>query len=195
MKIGKILKYIFISILVIFIAIVMIRVFMNAERSTLSDIFPTESAKKAYASQGEKAFKTHKLVKDITQDGYFTAYALSYCESAKELQITVRYNDSLPEKYLKGTSRDEYYFKLCDEDGNLIATGNILKEKHRYFYNYLRLSFDGVEITDTTHLRLYLCVDSVGYPDEDTEGLLIHYPEQKFKKLSLSKDEKKSLKV
>ena len=77
-----------------------IRIAMSANRGVLKDIYPTEKAIEAYEADGKEAFLTHKLSSDISPDGYFAAYAMTYAPSVGELQMTVRYNDSLPEKYI-----------------------------------------------------------------------------------------------
>ena len=95
MKLKKIIKIIFVSLLIIFLTFIAARIFMSSDRSVLDDIYPTEKAKNAYASLGEAAFSTCKLPRDMSEDGYFTAYAPSYSKGENEFQITVRYNEGL----------------------------------------------------------------------------------------------------
>ncbi len=194
MKIKKIIKYTFFSCLALFIAVILIRVFMNADRSTLSEIAPTANARAAYKELGEKAFTTHDFLRDISADGYFTAYGLSYCQSKKEVQITIRYNDSLPERYLPGTLPEDYYFKLCDKEGNILAKSTTEKTKERYFYNYMRIAFENVEIQPDSEIYLYLCADGSDYPKDITEGFMVHAPGQEFESLDLSDEEAEELK-
>ena len=193
MKVWKILKYIFILVLLLLIGFLILRIAMNADRSTLDEVYPTNAAVSAYQKSDDRAFLTHKIPHDISEDGYFTAYALSYSRYTKELQITVRYNDGLYEKYLEGSDPDKYYFELRDAEGNTVATSTTVATKERYFYNHLRLAFADVEIYDDTELYLFLCCDEKQYPAEHTKGILIEHEALEFKPLKLNSGEKEAL--
>ena len=193
MKIFKILKIAFISAMVIFMSFLAIRMFMTSDRSALDSLYPTENAKKAYELIGEDAFKTHSLPSDMSEDGYFTAYALTYCKSEKELQITVRYNESLSENYLVGSDPENYYFELRDAEGNTISKAKAVETKDRYFYRHIRLAFSDVYLSDYEYVYLFLVCDECSYPAEHTEGILIHHPSIEFKSYKLSKSEKEAL--
>lgn len=193
MKIFKILKIAFISAMVIFVGFLAIRMFMTSDRSALSSVYPTEDATKAYESLGNDAFKTHKLLSDMSEDGYYTAYAFTYCESEKEVQITVRYNESLSENYLVGSDPEKYYFELRDAEGNTIARSKAVDTKERYFYRHIRLAFSDVDLSDYEYVYLFLVCDECSYPAEHTEGILIHHSSMEFKTYKLSKSEKEAL--
>ncbi len=190
---GKIMKYSFFAILIILVIIIGIRIAMSANRGVLKDIYPTEKAIEAYEADGKEAFLTHKLSSDISPDGYFTAYAMTYAPSVGELQMTVRYNDSLPEKYLPGSDPESYYFKLCDSEGNTVAKSRVLSSKELYFYNHFRIVFEDIEMDEDTTLTLFLCDDESEYPADHTQGIIIHHPSMAFHRVSLSGDEKKAL--
>lgn len=196
MKIKKTVKYIFIAALAALLSFLALRIFMTSDRSTLNDVYPTESAILAYENKGAAAFTTCTIPHDMSEDGYFVAYAPAYCENVGEFQITVRYNDSLPQKYLKGSDPDKYYYELRDGDGNTVSRAKVVAEKERYFYNHFRLSFEDVEITDTTELYLFLCSDDASpspYPEDHTEGIIVTHPSISFRQLHLSSGEKKAL--
>ena len=193
MKLGKICKYTVISILIVFLLFLAARIFMTSDRGTLEDIYPTSAAINAYEKQGEDAFSTAKIPHDMSEDGYFIAYAPIYCESEKEFQITVRYNDSLSENYLPDSDPEKYYFELRDGDGNTVSTADVVNEKELYFYNHFRLSFEGVEITEETELYIFLCCDESSYPAEHTKGIMVAHPSMTYRKASLSGKEKKLL--
>ena len=193
MKIGKIVKFIFAALFIVFMAAVILRIFMLKDSRTLSDIYPTEAAKTAYAEDGSSAFLTHKPADEISSDGYYSAYAIVYAPEEKELQLTVRYNDSLPERYMLGSIPENYAWELRDGDGTVIAEGTVLDIAEKYRYNYVRVAFDGVEIGDDDELYLFLISDEVQYPEADTEGLRLHGPENSFKTYKPDKSEKKTL--
>ena len=193
MKFFKILKIAFVSAMVVFVTFLAIRMFMTSDRSALNSIYPTEGAVSAYAALGKDAFKTHSLLSDMSEDGYYTAYGLTYCESEKELQITVRYNESLSENYLIGSDPENYYFELRDSKGNTIARSEAVEEKERYFYRHLRLAFSDVDLDDYEEVYLFLISEECSYPAEHTEGILIHHPSIEFKSYKLSKSEIEAL--
>lgn len=189
MKAGKILRRVFAVILIIFFAALVLRIFMLSDSRTLSDIYPTKAAKTAYSEDGEKAFQTHKPANEISSDGYYGAYAICYSESTEEMQLTVRYNDSLPERYLSGSDPDNYKWELRDGEGNVISHGTVLDTAEKYRYNYIRLAFDGVSIDKETQLSLFLICEECDYPDEDTKGFVIHKAGGEFKEYRLSSAE------
>ena len=193
MKLGKICKYTVIAILLIFIAFIAIRIFMTSDRGTLDEIYPTEAAVSAYEISGEDAFLTAKLPHDMSEDGYFIAYAPVYCKAEKEFQITVRYNDSLSENYLPGSDPEKYYFELRDKDGNTLSKATVADEKELYFYNHFRLAFENVEINDESEIYIFLCCDESSYPAEHTKGILIAHPSISYRTANLSKSEKNEL--
>lgn len=193
MKIGKVVKFIFAALFIVFMAAVILRIFMLKDSRTLSDIYPTEAAKTAYAEDGSGAFLTHRPAEEISSDGYYSAYAMVYAPEEKELQLTVRYNDSLPERYMLGSIPENYAWELRDGDGTVIAEGTVLDTVEKYRYNYVRVAFDGVEIGDDDELYLFLISDEVQYPEADTEGLRLHGPENSFKTYKPDKSEKKTL--
>ena len=190
---GKILKYSVIAVALIFIAFLAVRIGMTSNRRILADIHPTDNAALAYEKDREEAFLTHKLPAEISEDGYFTAYALSYSPASGELQITVRYNQSLSEKYLPGSDPDNYYFELRDGEGETVAKGKRLSEKELYFYEHIRIAFEGIELDGESELYLFLCDDESEYPADHTKGIIIHHPSFEFKKISLSKEQKEAL--
>ena len=193
MKIGKVVKFIFAALFIVFMAAVILRIFMLKDSRTLSDIYPTDAAKTAYAEDGSSAFLTHKPAEEISSDGYYSAYAMVYAPEEKELQLTVRYNDSLPERYMLGSIPENYAWELRDVDGTVIAKGTVLDTAEKYRYNYVRVAFNGVEIDNDDELYLFLISDEVQYPEADTEGLRLHGPENSFKTYKPDKNEKNAL--
>lgn len=193
MKIGKIIKRIITALFVVFFAALLIRIFMLTDSRTLSDIYPTNNAVASYAAKGEGAFLTHNTADEISDDGYFGAYAMCYDEKSGEMQITARYNDSLHEKYLMGSDPEKYAWELRDENGNVISQARVLDTVEKYQYNYVRLAFDGVKIGKDTQIYMFLICDECEYPEEDTEGFAVHRPNQDFKTYKLSREEKEAL--
>ncbi len=193
MKFAKICKYTVIAILLIFIAFIAVRIFMTSDRGTLDELYPTEAAVNAFEKSGEDAFYTGKIPHDMSEDGYFIAYAPMYCKSENEFQITVRYNDSLSENYLPGSDPNNYYFELRDGDGNTVSKATVVDEKELYFYNHFRLAFNDVAISDDSELYIFLCSDESSYPADHTNGILVVHPSITYRNANLSKGERNAL--
>lgn len=194
MKIGKIIKKIVAALFVIFFAALIVRIFLLSDSRTLSDIYPTSSAADAYATAGDDAFLTHKTADEISEDGYFGAYALCYSKISGELQITARYNDSLHNRYLMGSDPQKYKWELRDGDGSVLSHGTVLDTVEKYRYNYVRLAFYDVSIGKDTTVYLFLICDECEYPEKDTKGFAVHHPGQSFTTYKLSDAERSALK-
>ncbi len=193
MKLKKILRILFATLFIIFMGYIVFRIAMMKDSRTLSDIYATDGAISAFAEDGDGAFLTHRTAEEISGDGYFAAYAMVYIPSSRELQITARYNDSVPNRYLLGSDPDNYAWELRDADGNVLARGKILDFREKYIYNYVKLSFENIDITDDTELRLFLISEDVNYPDDGTDGLLIHRAGTDFKEYKPDKTERTAL--
>lgn len=192
MKPLKILKFIIVAMLLSFVGFIAFRIMMTSDRSTLKEICLTESNIAAYKADGKDAFLASDIPNDMSADGYYTAYAMTFCPEGEEIQITVRYNDSLFEKYLPGATAGNIYFVLKDKDGNEVSKAKTLAEKERYFYNHLRLSFEDVVLSEDSELYLFLCCDESDppYPANHNKGILLVHPSVGFEKRKLSAAEK-----
>lgn len=195
MKIKRIIKYVFIAFVTVVLAFFALRIFMTDDRGTLDEVYPSEGAVKTYGEAGADSFVTYKIPYDMSEDGYYTAYSPVYIKDAKEFQITVRYNDSLYEKFLKNSTPSDYYFELRDADGKTVAKADVVAEKERYFYNYLRLSFTDIIIDGESELYLFLCCDvsDPPYPADHNKGIIIKHPSFAEKTVKLSKSEIEAL--
>lgn len=191
MKAVKVIRGIFLTLFFIIIAFILFRIFFMEDESTLKTVYPTESAVKAYSEYGKDAFKYHKVTTDIASDGYYNAYAFVYIPSEKELQITTKYNDSLPTEYMEGANEADFYWELRDENGDTVSRGEVVDKTEKYYYNYSRVVFKNVEIGDDTQLYLQLCDDAIGYPTEKTkyDNFNLFVYENKLKPYKLSKEE------
>lgn len=192
MKIGKIIKWLFFALIAAVFAFILIRIFMLDDKRTFRDIYPTENAKSAYADMGEGAFTYHKLPMDIASNGYYMAYGMVYCEKRGEMQLTVKYNDSLTDIYLEGSDAADFRWELENENGDTLAVGKVLDTTEKYQYNYIRLAFENVEADGEIYLKL-VC-DKLGYPHEGEDpNLAVHTERNEFKAYKLSKEEKEIL--
>lgn len=195
---GKIIKYVLFGAACAVVAFLLWRIFLINSDSVLGDVTPTENAKIAYAASGEDAFKTHFLPDRISgnseeADGYFSAYSFVYIPEAKEVQITLRINDSTSERLGLGGELPYFFLKFNEngEDTGEIRECASFEEDHELMYSYRRLVFENVEITP--EMNLIVCLSTTGDSAASISELVIHFQEQTFEEYDLSGKEKKSL--
>lgn len=186
MKAKRVIWGIIFGLCAVVLIFILARIFMMDDNDTLSEIYPTENAVAAYGEGRE--FLWHEPFESIADDGYFSASGMIYCRETGELQITGRYNESLF-TYLNAPEDTEFTWKLVDKASEKEYEGVTVASETKYIYNYRRIIFEGVEINDESEVYLFLCYGDK-YPVEDeTEGLLLHIPGDKFKAYKLSKEE------
>jgi hypothetical protein len=140
---------------VVFIIVFRIVIFKNYP-SSVTELYFTESLTEYYNEKsGEIGAKTQSLRApyDNPKFSNFMCDYLIVVEEAGELQITVRYNDSMiPEaeaKYgltgLKAGEENLLSFRLVDNNGNVCGTLAHAHYESRFMYNYAKLAFSGVD--------------------------------------------------
>ena len=191
--VKKIVKTLFFVLFAAFFAFILIRIFILSDKRALNGIYPTENMISAYGELGEDAFTYRKTVSEISSDGYYSAYGMVWCESRGELQLTVRYNDSLTEKYMPGADPENFRWLLLDGEGNTISEGKVAAEEKNYQYNCRKIVFENVTVSDKDILLKMEC-DEAGYPPEGEEPMFIVYNGgDGLKPYKLSRSEKKLL--
>ena len=171
-KTGRIAKITVIVILYILIGLFLFRCCFAANHSTLSDLYPTDSLIAAAADGEIPEMLTHDVVTEVAQDGNMACYAFVYIPELREIQITVRYNDSIFEK--ESLPRDTAFtFTLTDSDTKTEVTGEIVDSKKIWMYTYHRLVFRDIAVSDTNDLLLQM------YAGEKAVSVdVIHYKDQ-----------------
>ncbi len=191
--VKKIVKTLFFVLFAAFFAFLLMRIFILDDKRALNEIYPTDNMVSAYGELGADAFTYCNTVSEISSDGYYSAYGMVYCESRGELQLTVRFNDSLTEKYMPGTDPENFRWLLLDGEGNTISEGKVAAEEKNYQYNCRRVVFENTEIPDGDILLRMLC-DEAGYPPEGEDPAFIVYNGgDSLKTYRLSRNEKKLL--
>ena len=188
-KTGRIAKIIVITIMYILIGLFIFRCCFASNQSTLSDLLPTAALTAASADGVIPEILTHDIVTEISQDGNIACYAFVYIPEIREIQVTVRYNDSLYSK-LSLAADTALTFTLTDSDTKSEVTGEILATKKIWMYTYHRLVFRDVSIRDTNDLLLQMYA-----ADKAVAVDVIHYKDQNIvlKPYKLSGSEKKAL--
>jgi hypothetical protein len=128
-----------------------------------------ETSLSAYNASPD-TFSVYKNSADsiVTNDGTITVTNIHWLQSAGQLQLTVRYNDSLArtiedEFSLDAEPTGEYLtFALRDDLGNVYTAFEYVTDE-AFIYNFRRLVFDGVKLDGSSTLSLE--VYYTGYVD------------------------------
>ena len=186
---SRIAKWIVVFIIFFLNALIIFRCCFAAERSTLSRITPTEALTAAYRADPSLTMWTHKPVRELSEDGYMTLYAIVYIPSIRQLQLTVRYNDSVC-SYNSLPEDTVFTFALRDSEGSADVPAAVAGAEKKLMYNYRRIIFDGVDVTDTNILTLVMLAG-----DEEISTDIVHHADQNvvIEPYKLSGAEKKLL--
>lgn len=196
--VGKILKYLLYGLVIFVFGLIFWRIWTINDESVLSCVTPTENALSAYAEKGADAFLSHEVHDRISgtaegaADGYFSGYAFVYIPDKKEVQVTLRVNDSTAGRL--GLSELPYfYLNIYEnaEDVRNVREPIYTEDQHRLMYNYRRLVFEDVEIGEKNDLLI--CVSDTGDSSGDVSELVIHFQEQELEPYELTKNDVKSL--
>ena len=190
------------------------RVIFAGSEVTLDEFIPTRATAESYSLNGDLKIMTNDVADEISEGGYFSAYCFFYSPETKEVQVTVRYNNSTLDKlgdvdfYLytvdvSGEPNDAAADSIVDADGNVIKLhqgypmSDVLSPLDEYtqtdevlFYNYEKLVFEGVEVSEGTNVILRLCKAG---ETEELAVIVAHFAEQPLEVYELSGDEKDAL--
>ena len=191
------------------------RVLFAGSEITLDEFIPTKTTAAAYTDSGDLKILTNEVAEEISEGGYFSAYGFFYSPETKELQVTVRYNNSTLDRlkdidfflYTVDTSGEPYDAEkesVVDADGKVIRLhqgypkSEVISPLDEYtqtdeilFYNYEKLVFPGIEIGDDTNVIISLC--SAGDKDAEKAIVTAHFAEQPMEEYELSDDETEAL--
>ena len=197
---AKIIKYVLIVILVCVIAFLLWRIWYFNHDTHLDAMIPTDAAKAEYALGGDAVFLTNPVHDKVSSsdgagDGYFAAYGFVYIPAKREVQVTVRMNDSTLEK-LGLDGELPFFLKIYtnfsydDPDPDVKIRECVrYEEDHRLMYTYRRLVFEDVEIGPENDLLVCLPTDAKSGASE----LVVHFREQELEAYSLTGADKKAL--
>lgn len=183
---GKKILRIGTAIIFILCALLIWRSCMVADKSTFSKPIATDALIAAY-EDGDSKILTVKISAEISDDGYFTAYAFYYNPESGEAQFAVRWNDSVYE-YTDMEAGYEYSFYLLNETTGETYPVSAIESKKNLFYNYRRMVSSGVKVEEDEKLVLVMELR-----DEYTSTIVIKHAEQQFKEYKLPNKLKKEL--
>lgn len=175
-------------IILVICATFIIRCFMVSDKSTFSDLSVTDNMTSVYTADGADSFvKTVDVVREIADDGYFSAYGFYYIPSAGQVQVGVRWNDSVY-GYTDMPEGTEFEFELLNETTGISYPAQTVDAAEKTIYNYRKLIIDGAEIGENDQITVVMKLR-----DGFTSTQVIRYAEQVMEDYKLSGKEKKLL--
>ncbi len=183
----KVLFYIFTALFAAFVIWLIVNFTIMDSQSVLSDVTPTDGAKAAYAA-GEEIL-THEPDQEMSSEGFMHVYSLVYIPSAKEFQVTVKYNKAVYQK-LGTTAEAGFGFKLYNTETEEENENYVEKRDTEDRYSYYRLVFENVEFSEAADLELVMFPKG---DDSRFSALKMHRSGQKFEEYKLSEEEIASL--
>jgi len=183
----------------------------------LDEFIPTKATSELYKAKGDIKIITNDVADEISENGYFSVFGFYYSPETKEVQVTVRYNDSTLDKLQ--TNDVDFYIYTVDTSGEPVVPetdpytgeaiesvrlhegypiGDIIAPSPEYtmtdeslFYNYEKLVFEGIEIGEHTNVIVSLCIS--GNSDEEKAVIAAHFAEQPMEDYELSDDDREAL--
>ena len=134
------------------IAILLWRIFSGEAPKNMQELLFTDATVQSLNNNPD-SFDVYSYVhKDnLTLDGKFAASHVYYIPSEKQVQVTVRYNNSTIKKLIQEYSLsgepdfEPFVFTLTDGLGNTYTEYKYISGK-KNMYNYRRLVFDGIDL-------------------------------------------------
>ncbi len=160
LKILKKAPYVIFTVFVFgLIALMVFRLTSSKPPSSMKEMLWTETTVSAYDQLG-KDFKVEHILthESFSKDRMFSVSQITYCESAMQLQVTLRYNDRsmsyLLDDYPDADKAKETYRFLLRDDKNIRYTEYLYSSDEKSGYTYRHLIFDGVSLTDVSAMYL-----------------------------------------
>ena len=152
-KVGSIAKAVVSAIVFILCGLFIFRCCIAADQSRLSDITPNDALNAAYAADPDLTMLTHDTPFEISEDGYMIAYGLVMIPSIEQVQITVRYNESIFD-YNSLPADATFTYTLTDSVTGEEIEAVPAEEEAQWMYFYRRLVFDGIALTEENNLTV-----------------------------------------
>ena len=158
---GKIIKVVALSISFFIFAFFLFRILTMGDPDSLTSIDWNPAAKEAYLKDPESfSAVSQKQQVFITNDGKFWISGILYLREAKQLQLTIKYNDStlkaLAEQIEGELPEEPFSYSLLDSAGTRYTDYDFRVERKQN-YSYRRLIFYGIDLTDiaTVYVDIY----------------------------------------
>ena len=175
----KFVKYTATAILFILCGMFVFRCCLVADKSTFSDLTATDGLTAALADGETTVYTVNRVEREISESGYFCAYAFYWIPETGEIQCTVRWNDSAYE-YTSMEEGYEYTFHLLNETTGEIYPCTAIGSEKNSIYNFRKLVAEGASVTDTERLTVVMELRD-GYTDTQ----ILKFAEQPMKEYKI----------
>ena len=142
---GKAVRIAATAIVLIIGLLFVLRCCLAADKSVLSDPVVTDALRSAAADGDAAVTSVERIDREMSENGWFCAYALWYCEEASEVQVSVRWNDSAY-TYTDMEKGHEYAFHLLNETTGETCPATAVEKTDRFMYHYRHLVIPGAVI-------------------------------------------------
>lgn len=177
---GKIIGRIATVIILILCGMIIWRCCLVSDKSKFSTPAATEALKAAYAD-GESEILTVDVAAELADDGYFCAYGFYYNPESGEVQVAVRWNNSVYD-YTYTEVGHEYSFYLMNETTEEKYPTVVIGSDKANMYNYRHLSAKGVKLQNNEKLIIVMDL-----PDDYESSQILKHAEQPFETYKLPK--------
>ena len=196
--VARIIRYILIAAVFAAIGFLLFRIWVFNHYWELEDVTPTAAAIAEYEKGDAANVLTNPVHDKLSSsggvgDGNFAGSSFVYFPDEKEIQVTIRMNDSIFEK-LGIDGMPEFFLKIFtnydyDSEENDVETRQCVRyeDDHFWMYSYRRLVFEDVEIGENNDVLV--CIAG----EEGDSELVIHFREQELEKYDFSRADKKAI--
>lgn len=151
----------------------LIRCAVAADKSMFSSPILTDNWSEAYAD-GDTLTYTVDISAEMSEDGYFSAYAFYYNTESGEAQLAVRWNDSVY-GYTDMEEGHEFEFFIRNDTTGEEFPAVSVDSGEKWMYNYRRLIIEGVNAGELDQVSVVMKLRD-GF--ESTQ--VLKYDEQEF---------------
>lgn len=167
----KIFFIVLVALIVIVYFVIFLRFFQTCDSNESKIIYLSEQSAQLYNTDKD-LLKVHRLTprNPITADGSFYMSYVTYLESTNELQITVKYRDTI---LADKENTNPYTYKLYDEDGTQFPMYYTTQSERNGYY-YTKLCFSELKFDFEGHTPIHL---EILNPDGSTAAKLTLFDE------------------
>lgn len=186
MNVKKIIKNTLTALLLVIVGLFILRCCMLSDRSVFSKPIATDALRSSFAD-GDGVIYKHVQTAEISDDGYLSAYKMYYDPESGEVQLAVRWNDSIY-RYTSADEGCEFEFVLVNDTSGEEYPCTAVDAKKRAFYNYRRLVAEGAALSADDQVSVKMIISS-----SLESRQVIKYDGQKFEEYKLPRSLRREL--
>ena len=185
--VKKLFAYVLTALIVFIIGFLVIRSVISQPPKAMKSIVWDDTLFSVYKTEKDagRELEVNRISApdSFSDSNMFSVYTILYTPAAKQLQVTVRFNDRifgyLAEEYPEATAlisegKDAYVFNLTyrkDDALHTVSAYEYVKDT-KGGYTYYRLIFDGIELEGVANMTVNACY--VGRPNTPRESVTVY---------------------